>query len=302
MRAGQLIEVSSGNRRAVVTEQGATLYRVLWDDAEILDYVSEDGYAGRGCHGQLLMPWLGRIPDGTYEFEGQRYQLYINDHSHNAAIHGWARWMTWQVREHRGDRVTMALRTFANPGYPFPLELEQTYAWEQDGLHCVTVAKNLGGATAPFGVGAHPYFTLGSVTIDNDLIQLPAHQYFQADDRLTPRQPALDVEGTALDFRQARPIGDAQLDVTFTGLHRDEDGNAVSKLRRADGSMVITLKFGEGLDFIQVFTGDTLSEHRRAAVAIEPNTSAPNAFNNGVGLVRLAAGGSTRYSWSVSVS
>lgn len=302
MRAGQLIEISSGGRRAIITEQGATLFRLLWDDVEVLDTAAEDGYAGAGCHGQLLMPWPGRVRDGTYVFEGQTYELSVNDRSHRAAIHGWARWDAWQVKEHRGDRLTMGLRILATPGYPFALDVEQIYAWRRDGLECITTVKNLSDDTAPFGFGAHPYFTLGAPTIDSGVLQLPASQYFRAEEDLTPKLPALTVEGTEFDFRQPKPVGNAILDVTFTGLQRDGEGNAVSKFSAPDGSRTITLKFGEQIDFIQVFSGDTLSEGRRAGLAIEPYTSAPDAFNNGLGLVRLAPGASVRMAWSVSVS
>ena len=51
-----------GNRRAVVTEQGATLFRAQWEGKELLDTIEEDGYASHGCYGQHLMPWPGRVP------------------------------------------------------------------------------------------------------------------------------------------------------------------------------------------------------------------------------------------------
>lgn len=302
MRAGQLIEISSGDRRAVVTEEGATLYRVIWDGADILDTASEDGYAGRGCHGQLLMPWPGRVRHGTYEFEGQSYQLPVDDHTHGSAIHGWARWAAWQVREHRPERVSMLYRQFANPGYPWPLEVEQTYAWAGTGLECRTTARNLGQGTAPFGFGAHPYFTLGAPTIDAGVLHVPAAEYFEADENLNPILPSKLVEGSPYDFRHPRPVGGTVLDVTLTGLVRDGDGKAAVKFSTPDQSRVITLKYDESISFVQLFSGDTLATGRRQGLAIEPYTCLPDAYNNGVGLIRLAPGGSVTLSWSITVS
>jgi aldose 1-epimerase len=80
MRAGQLFEIKSGDRHAVVTEQGATLFKVTWAGTELLDSVSEDGYAEPGAHGQLLAPWPGRIRNATYDFEGEHFTLPVNDH------------------------------------------------------------------------------------------------------------------------------------------------------------------------------------------------------------------------------
>lgn len=302
MRAGQLIEISSGTRRAVVTEQGATLYRVMWDGGDVLDTASEDGYAGKGCHGQLLMPWPGRVRNGSYEFDGQRYQLAIDDPNHHSAIHGWVRWATWQVREHRADRVVMGYRHFATPGFPWPLEFEQSYSWTGEGLECRTTVKNLGDGTAPFGFGAHPYFSVGSPTIDSGVLQVRANQYYRPDEHLTPRFPAVPVEGSPYDFRQPRPVGDVVLDVTLTGLERDSDGRAVVKFRAADGSVTITLKYEEPINYVQLFSGDTLDTGRRQGLAIEPYTCLPDAFNNGTGLIRLSPGASARLGWSLAVS
>jgi len=127
MRAGELFEIADGNRRAVVTEQGATLFRAQWEGKELLDTVEEDGYASHGCYGQHLMPWPGRVPKGLYEYEGERYQLPITDHVKDAAIHGWTRWATWHVTEHGQDNITLGCRVLAQPGYPFPFEYELSY-------------------------------------------------------------------------------------------------------------------------------------------------------------------------------
>ena len=115
MRAGELFEIADGNRRAVVTEQGATLFRAQWEGKELLDTLEEDGYASHGCYGQHLMPWPGRVPKGLYEYEGERYQLPITDHVKDAAIHGWTRWATWHVTEHGQDNITLGCRVLAQP-------------------------------------------------------------------------------------------------------------------------------------------------------------------------------------------
>ena len=53
--------------------------------------------------------------------------------------------------------------------------------------------------------------------------------------------------------------------------------------RSPDGSARISLHYYEPLDYVQLFTGDTLPARRRQGLAIEPNTCPPNAFNNGIG-------------------
>jgi aldose 1-epimerase len=302
MRAGELFEISSGNRRAVVTEQGASLFRAQWEGRDLLDFATEDGYAEHGCYGQHLMPWPGRVPGGIYEYEGERYQLPITDHITNAAIHGWARWATFRVVEHGADHITLSSRIFAMPGYPFPFEYQISYRWLPDHLEISTVAKNLGGVTAPFGYGAHPYFTLGRARIDDGILEVPASRYFPRVDGLVPPGPAVPVDGTEFDFRHGKPVAGAVLDTTLTDLARDEQGRAALSFRAPDGSICISLHFYDPLRYVQLYTGDTLPSRQREGLAIEPNSAAPNAFNNGLGLLHVAPGASARLHWTLSAT
>jgi aldose 1-epimerase len=300
MRAGELFEISSGNRRAVVTEQGAALFRVEWDGRQLLHSPADDGFASHGCYGQHLMPWPGRVPDGLYQYEGERYQLAVTDHVTMAAIHGWTRCATWHVVEHGPGHLTLQCRMFAQPGYPFPFEYELSYRWLPDSLEVSAAARNIGSRTAPFGYGAHPYFTLGAPRVDDGILQVPASRYFRYDHTLVPTGPPVPVDGTEFDFRQGRPIGATVLDVTLTGLARDQEGGAVISFRAPDGSICLTLRYYEPLGYVQLYSGDTLPEHRREGLAIEPNTCPPNAFNNGLGLLHVDAGRSARVRWTLS--
>jgi len=300
MRAGQLFEVSDGARRAVVTEQGATLFRVNWEGVELLSTVSDDGYAGFGCHGELLVPWPGRVAAGTYDWEGERYQLPINDHASGSAIHGWARWSTWRPISDAPGSLTLANRSLARPGYPFCFDLEQAYTWHKDRLDIAFSAVNIGDAAAPFGYGCHPYFSVGSAVVDSDVLRAPAASYFEVDANLNPVGKALPVDGTAYDFRAPRAIGTAALDVTLADLERDAGGCVTVELRSPDGERAVRCRYGAAVEYLQLFSGDTLPEGRRRGLAIEPYTCAPNAFNNGLGLARVLPGGSVRVSWSIS--
>jgi aldose 1-epimerase len=194
----------------------------------------------------------------------------------------------------------MRCRVFALPGYPFPLEFEQSYAWQTYGLEIVTTVTNLGASTAPFGWGVHPYFMAGSPGIDDCVLHVPAGKYFECNDDLSPVLPAVPVDGTEFDFREPRTIGTTRLDVTLTDLARDYEGRAVANLRAPDGSISVTCRYDEPIKFVQLFTGDTLASHQRGGVAIEPYTCAPDAFNNGLGLIRLAPGASQRVRWTIS--
>jgi aldose 1-epimerase len=57
-------------------------------------------------------------------------------------------------------------------------------------------------------------------------------------------------------------------------------------------------------DYVWVYTGDTLPDasRRRRSLAIEPYTCCSNAFNNGLGVQVVPAGGLFRATWSVLAS
>ena len=57
------------------------------------------------------------------------------------------------------------------------------------------------------------------------------------------------------------------------------------------------------LEWVQVFTGDALAgAHRRAAVAIEPMSAPPDAFNSGTDLLRIEPGQVVTHRWGIAYS
>jgi aldose 1-epimerase len=58
--------------------------------------------------------------------------------------------------------------------------------------------------------------------------------------------------------------------------------------------------FGDGLEWVQLFSGDPLDDpHRRSALAVEPMTCPPNAFATGKGVITLAPGASVTHTWGI---
>jgi galactose mutarotase-like enzyme len=118
------------------------------------------------------------------------------------------------------------------PGYPFSLELTIEYKLSAGGLTVRTTATNVGETTCPYGAGAHPYLTVGTETVDDMLLQVPARTVFRSDDRGIP-DGSVPVGETDVDFRVARRVGDTKLDHGFTDLERDDTGRASVELRPA---------------------------------------------------------------------
>jgi len=290
--SGEQIELTLGDQRVVVTSVGAGLRAYSAADRDVLDGYPADAMATSG-RGQLLLPWPNRIQDGSYEVDGRRHQLPLNEPERENAIHGLVRWSSWTVVEHAADRVVLRHVLHPQPGYPFMLELQVEYGLTAAGLTVVVSATNLGAEVAPYGAGAHPYLAVGAGGADEASLRVPARTVLQADKRGIPVGSKL-VEGTELDFREQRPIGSAQLDHCFTDLDRDDDGLARVHL---DGT---TLWADEGYPYLMVFTGDGLPDVNRRSLAVEPMTCAPNAFRSGEGLTRLDPGQAHRATWGIS--
>jgi aldose 1-epimerase len=184
------------------------------------------------------------------------------------------------------------------PGYPFSLELAIEYELPANGLAVRTTATNVGAAPCPYGSGAHPYLSVGTETIDHVLLRVPARTVLRSDDRGIPGG-TVPVDGTELDFRSARPIGETKLDHGFTDLERDDGGLSHVELRAPDGRIGVTLWVDAGYPYLMVFTGDHPDVNRRG-LAVEPMTCPPNAYRSGAGLVRLEPGESHTASWGLT--
>jgi aldose 1-epimerase len=301
LAAGRQFELRRGGVRAVVTEVGATLRALEVGGLSILDGFPEDGMAEAG-RGQVLIPFPNRIDGGRYSFHGSSYDLPLDEPELRNATHGLVRWLNWTPLRQTPSRLVMGVVLHARHGYPFVLSLRIAYTLTPTGLRVRQSARNLGAEAAPYGAGFHPYLTAGTPSVDDCVLTLAADTYLLANARMIPTGRAA-VSGTELDFREPRTIGDTSLDTGFTDLARDRDGVASVELTAPGGRPSVSVLVDRGFQYIQVFTGDGLPDPwRRRALAIEPYTCAPNAFNNGLGLRVLEPGDCFSSAWEVSAA
>jgi aldose 1-epimerase len=294
------IELTAADQQVVLDEVGGGLRSYTARGRELLDGypAGEPSPSGRG---QVLIPWPNRLQDGSYEFDGQRHQLELNEPENRNAIHGLVRWEPWTVAEREGHRVVMEHWLAEQPGYPFALRVSVEYALAMDGLTVRTTATNVGESACPYGVGFHPYMTVGTDTVDSVILHVPAGTVMGADERGLPLDPA-PVEGSEYDFRRPRPIGSTRLDHAFTDLVREEDGLVRVALGGLHPGSALDLWVDEAYGYLQLFTGDPLPDVNRRSLAVEPMTCPANAFRTGEGLIRLEPGTSVTSAWGISPS
>ena len=288
---------------------GIRSYRA--DGEDILDGFSQEEVCPAGS-GQLLAPWPNRLGDGRFDWNGATYQTAITEVPSNNAIHGLVRWVNWTLPEPETlhspwtpgtpvEHLILTHRLHPQPGWPWALDLRVAYRLGEHGLEVRTWATNLSGEPCPIGLGWHPYVKASSGRVDDVTLKVNARTAYVCDERGLPTE-RIGVEGTDLDFSEARPIGNLALDTPFTDLESGPDGKATVEIATGNGKTV-TLWMSPQYTHLMLFTGDTIHDQarRRRALAVEPMTAAPDMLRSGDGRRVLDPGETFEAAWGIQV-
>lgn len=297
-------ELRNGDHHATVDTIGAALRSLTWADRDLV--WPYDG-GPTAFQGQVLAPWPNRIRGARYRFDGAEHRLAVTEPGTGAAIHGLVHDLEWEPLAVAEHEVRLGVDVPSGEGYPFPLRLEIGYRLGADGLTITTDATNTGTSTAPFGLGFHPYLTLGTPLRDLTArgqvrLSVPAGAHQPVDDHLLPVGDPVPVDGGAFDLRPpGRELGGTALDTAFTDLERDGDGRTWVWLTGPEHR--VGLWCDRSFGWLQLFSADSLEGGaHRAHLAVEPMTCPPDAFNSGADLLRLTPGASTRHTFGITAT
>lgn len=298
--SGTQYRISHGDQHATITEGSAAVREYRVGDRDVFQSFAEDEIAP-AYHSAVLIPWPNRIAAGRYAFDGEQCQLAITEPERNAALHGLACWLPWTLVNHEPDRVTLSFRILPSPGYPFHLDTRVDYRLDADGLRVTTTSANPGDRPCPYGLGFHPYIAAApGSTIDDCALSLDVRRRLVPDELLIPQGDEPVADGP-YDFRAPRQVGSLTLDDAFADVVRDPQGRSWARLSGVDGRTAAVWA-DESFGYWQVYSADRLPESMaRRAMAIEPMTAAPNAFNTGDGLTRLGPGESFTAVWGAAL-
>lgn len=293
------VDLVSGEHAARLDPRGASLHGLRHRGRELVlavpGPVPLPPYAGA-----VLVPWPNRVADGRWSRGGRVHQLPVNEVERGNALHGLGLWEAWTVRDRTGDAVTFEHVVQARPGYPFTVRATASYELSDAGLDVTLTAQNLGEESAPVGLSFHPYLQVGDGRdLDTWTMTLPCDAVVSVDERLLPTGE-VPVGELDLDHTSPRLIGAAVIDHAFTGVTAEADGRARARLSGPDGTGV-EVSWGPECRWLQVYTLMAPgAPYHRGALAIEPMTCAPDAFNNGRGLVELEPGAETSMSCRIA--
>ncbi|HZU78702.1 MAG TPA: hypothetical protein VE991_02200, partial [Acidimicrobiales bacterium] len=183
--SGRQYVIGHGAERLVVTEVGGGIRSYTVDDEPVLDGYDVDALCSGG-RGQVLAPWPNRLGDGRYRFGDRACRAALDEPDRGNAIHGLVRWLPWEVRAQAQNVLSVGCVLQPQPGYRWRLDVEVEYRLGRGGLVVSAEATNVDDEPAPFGIGFHPYLTVGTPTVDSARLQLSAGYVVRTDDRGLP--------------------------------------------------------------------------------------------------------------------
>jgi aldose 1-epimerase len=246
----------------------------------------------------VMAPWSGRIAGGKWIDEtGAERSLAINEPARNNALHGLVYDKSFAVKKSTASSVELVIDIAATDGYPYALRLAVSYEIEDGQLYASFAVKNLSATKAPFSIGFHPYFSTAWAEAPLKL-QVGAESVLELNENMIATGK-VRVSDANKDLRAGKALTEVKLDDDFTDLEFVH-GVATTKLVTASGG---------GLEVWQedvfkhavIYTPEEFPTQSGSikAIAIEPCSSAVNAFNSKQDLLVLSPGETRSGSWGV---
>lgn len=234
----------------------------------------------KGFRNIKMSPFACRVKNAQYSFDGNEYtiQKFLLNGS---AIHGLLYNEPFTVSNTWANETSAGVLLYADykgtdAGYPFSFRCEVTYELKAgNALTLSTTVINKDKSSIPIMDGWHPYFTFGG-TVNELQLQFSSENLVQFDEALVPTGTLIPYS----DFNTAKQLGDTFFDNCFT-LKKDSTGPACV-LKDEQQQLQLEIFPDTNYPYLQIYT----PPHRKS-IAIENISAAPDAFNNGMGLLLL---------------
>ncbi len=231
-----------------------------------------------GFKSAKLSPFVCRMREGKYVWDEDHFQVkkfFLANH----AIHGILYDAIFQIQQSEANmeqaKVELLYQYPGNiPGYPFPFLIQVDWTLTKGNqLSVATSITNASPSNIPLSDGWHPYFNLGT-SVDECTLRFSSKKQLEFDEDLLPTGQLIDdnrfADGAALQgiFLDNCFELDKSLEQPFCKLSNQH--------------LELTIEPESSYPYLQIYTPPT-----RDMIAIENLSSAPDAFNNQMGLQTL---------------
>lgn len=162
--------------------------------------------------GATIGRYGNRIANGRFTLDGKEYQLSQNNFGHclHGGVEGWQN-KPFEVVECADNAMTLRIVSpDGESGFPANVTAEVTYTLDEENALRIDYKANSDALTI-LNLTNHSYFNLsgdGSKSILDHELQITSSSFTPVDATFMTTGEILSVEGTPMDFRQAKRIGD----------------------------------------------------------------------------------------------
>ena len=274
----------------VVPDKNGVLRDVVLGFENVEDYLPENHLSDFGA---AIGRYANRLNNGQITIDGQTYQLPQNDGKNclHGGPDGW-QYRMFNVESASENRLVLSLVSEdGDSGFPGNVCARVTYTLTDDNALGIQYEAVTDSPTV-INMTNHSYFNLNgdaSTDILNHLLTIDADRYTPIGETFIPTGELASVDGTPMDFRQAKQIGrDIAADFEQLRIGRGYDHNWVLNTKGDDShpcARLESLVTGIALEVyttepgMQVYTGNFLNGtvvgkggmvyRQRAAVCLE---------------------------------
>ena len=300
--------INNGNVFAEIITYGAAVRKFGFSDDTSLSYVGsfdtiEDYMLDDSYQGAIVGRIANRVENATFTIDGITYNLTKNDGENS--LHGGGvgfNRKAWRVTDVSDTSITLNyLSPDGEEGYPANLDIFVTYSLFGNAI--LIEYKATPDKKTPIALTNHSFFNVDGFggTVHDQKIQIFADSYSKVNAKRIPTGEHPLVDGTVLDLRAPRRIGDAIVG-DFSGYDHNYvlsptqfetfNGKRLGLAACVFGKAVKLSAFTD-MKNMQFYSGNFLGngrnfagnikQVRHAALCLETQTE-PNAVNRGIGI------------------
>ena len=255
--------LESATARIAIMNYGCVIrdWRVSAKGREVPCVLGFDSFDPYPEHSKSFSIIAGRVANrtakGRFTLDGVGYELPVNNGPNH--LHGGPEGLGKRLWDMEADSDVVRLR-YLSPdgemGYPGRVKFKVTFRLVGSRLTCEMSGEP--DRPTPINLAQHNYYNLnGRGDILDHVLEIDAESYTPVDEVQIPTGQIAPVDGTVLDFREARTIGDA--DPNREGadhnlvLRKDRDkADVAARLRSDETGLELTLRTDQ--PGIQLFT------------------------------------------------